>query len=664
MAVRNRIQNHIQVSRNLDQLLNKNPNPSVAALISLLKLCGRSKALSDGRLVHGYIVRQKYDHDTVLGNWLVQMYGDCGSMDEALAVFKHLPNPNLYSWTMLMKGYAKNGCGREALECFRNMQLNGIEADYVAYVCALEACAILETIEEGQQIHATIVKLGFEGQVVVGTALISMYGKCGSLDNARHVFSRMPHRNVVSWNAMIAAFAQNGYGKEALCLFNWMQYHGFRPDQITFVCALDACAGLTALAEGQVIHTAVVGCGYEGNVTVGTALVNMYGKCGDLEDARGVFDKMPHRNVVSWNAMISAYTQNGHGKVALDLYYSMQSDGLKPDHITFVCALDACGSLADLEEGKKIHARTMENGYDRHVGVGTALISMYGRCKSVEDARNVFSRLSHVNLICWNAMITVCAQNRRGKEALEMFNQMQSAGIKPDQITFVSVLDACTSLLALEKGHEFHAIILERGFGGEVILGNALINMYGKCGSLAQARDVFEKMPCRNAVSWNAIITVCAQNGHDKETLDLFHQMQSNNIKPDHVTFLSVLTACSHTGRIDEGRLYFQSMNRDYGLLQNVEHYVSLLDALGRAGDLDDAEDLITKAPLENKAKLWLCLLGACRLHGDVERGLRAASNVLTLDPANAVAYVLLSNIYAEADTFTLQKNESMMNSR
>ncbi|KAJ7538872.1 hypothetical protein O6H91_11G066900 [Diphasiastrum complanatum] len=449
--------------------------------------------------------------------------------------------------------------------------------------------------------------------------------------------------------ALSEAYSKNGFYKEALDCFERMRVSDIKADNVTFVCALDACANRGCLEKGRQIHVAVSDGGYEGHASVGISLVNMYGKCGSVEDARSVFSRLPHQDVVSWSAMIAACAQNGHGKEALDLFHKMQLSGIKPDEIAFLCVLDACATLASLEKGQEIHAAIIDSGFEGKLAVGTALINMYGKCRSVDKARSMFARMASRNLISWNSMITACSQNGHGKEALYLFNRMQLEGFKPDQITFVCALDACASLSAIEKGRETHAAILHGGYDRHVVVGNALINMYGKCGSVEDAMNVFIHMSHLDVVSWNAMISACAHNGHGKKALHLFNQMKSTRCKPDHVTFLSILSACSHTGQVDDARHYFDLMHKDQGLMQRVEHYVCLVDILCRAGHLDDAEDVINRMPFQNESKVWMCLLRACKVHGDVERGVRAASHVFKWDPENAAPYLLLSDIYAAA---------------
>lgn len=438
---------------------------------------------------------------------------------------------------------------------------------------------------------------------------------------------------------------------------------------------LRSCSTAKTLFDGRRVHSHITTCGYDGIRFLANCLVQMYGSCGNMEDARAVFRKiscpnmyswtilltvsgqngslddaklafgrMPDRSVVAWNAMMTAFLENGHGNDTLNLLCMMQFEGVQPDNITFVCALDAC---ATVKAGKRIHLSIAEIGYLQDLLVGTALVSMYGRCGCVHNARNVFDRMLHRDIVCWNAMIAAFAQNDHGKEAINLFYQMLFQGVTPDNVSFLCALDACASLSAVDEGQYIHAAIVDNGCEQDVVVGTALVNLYGKCGNFQDAKNIFVRMPYRNVVSWNAIIGILAQNGYEKESLNLFHQMQLEGIKPNSTTFISVLTACSHTGLVDMGRHLFFSMDSDHGIKPTSGHYGCMIDLLGRAGHLDEAEDLLNIMPFEKDYVTWRCMLGACKLHGDVERGIRAASRCFVLDQENASPYVTLSNIYA-----------------
>jgi len=362
-----------------------------------------------------------------------------------------------------------------------------------------------------------------------------------------------------------------------------------------------------------------------------------------------VFDKMPVRDVVSWNAMIAGYVQNGQGGESLKLFSQMQLAGMKADSVTVSSILPACANLADLEQGKKIHDYITSSGFESDVFVGSALVDMYAKCRSIENARHVFDKMSRRDVVTWNSMIAGYAQNGLGNEALMLMYKMQLSGMKPNSVTVMSVLSVCTNLAALQQGKEIHGLIIRDGLESDVIVGSALVVMYAKCGNIIIARQVFDRIPQRDVALWNAIISGYAMHGRGEETLKLFYEMQQARIAPDGITLTSVLSACSHAGLVNEGWQYFRSMSRDYGIMPTVEHYACMVDLLGRSGCLSEAQHFINKMPLEPDACVLGALLGACRVHGNIELAECVAERLFVLEPQNAGNYVLLSNIYATA---------------
>lgn len=618
--------------------------PDKFTFISTLDACGCHTALQEGEDIHAAVVHSQYKEDVSLNNALVTMYGKCASLDKARQVFSEMSQRDVISWTVMITAYTQNGHGKAALELFPQMKFHGFRPSKITFISILDACTSVVALEKGREVHALIVESGYEQDVVVGNALVNMYGKCQSLNIAKLMFARMSHHDTVSWNIIIS---QNGHAKETLELFHQMHLEGVKPDRMTFIYILDTCASLGFLNEGQLYHTFIKNSKLENDIVVGNALITMYGRCRSLSCARSVFEGMTYRDIVTWNAMIVACAQNGHGQEALRLFHEMALAGMKPDTITFICILDGCAKAALLDEGKMIHKEITENGYEQDTMIGNALISMYGKCGSLENARTVLSRIIQRTVVSWNAVLTACIQNGHGREALVLFCRMKLEGVPPDAITFICTFEACTSLTALEEGQEIHMAVVDCGWELDPVLANALINMYGKCGSLNDARSVFRDMHHPNVVSWTAMIAACAQNGHGNEALVLFHQMQSEGVKPNHITFTCVLTACSQTGQLDDGRQHFVSINRDHGMTHTLEHYVCMIDLLCRTGHLDEAEDLIIKMPFKRVAVAWLSLLGACRIHGDLERGSRAAKICIELNPKNATPYIMMSHIYA-----------------
>jgi pentatricopeptide repeat protein len=440
-------------------------------------------------------------------------------------------------------------------------------------------------------------------------------------------------------------------------LFQHMQQEGMTPDRFTFVPVLNACANLQALEAGRHIHEQVIQAGFEHDVFVGNSLIDMYAKCGSMDDAWRVFKKMPSLTVVSWTAMIFGHVKCGEGHKALEVFQQMQQAGVKPNPVTFVGVLNACASLVALEEGRRAHEQIIQSGFESNVFVRNCLIDMYVKCGSMNDAWNVFNKMPSRSVVSWTAMILGHVKCGQGQRALDLFQQMQKEGVVPDSVTFVGVLNACASVAALGEGRHVHEQIIQSGFESDAFVSSSLIDMYAKCGSMEDAQRVFNKMPVRNAVSWTAMLKGYAMHGQGKEALAHFKWMCEEGAEIDSVTFVCVLLACSHAGLVNEGLHAFDSMREVYRIPATVDHYACKVDLLGRAGHLEEAEDVIKTMPYEPNATVWMALLGACRIHGKVELGERIAKQLLELDPNMAVGYVMLSNIYAAAGNWDLSED-------
>eukprot|EP01018_Ginkgo_biloba_P013168 Gb_21055 [translate_table: standard] len=645
----------------LHSLYAMNSSADASTYVSLLQLCIKKKALSEGKLVHTHINESGFMPDTFLGNTLVNLYATCGSLVEAQTVFHDVPKLDSFSWTVMISACSRHGFAEEALALFHQMQRIGIQPNQFTFSSVLPACADLAALEEGMEVHDEIVRNGFQYDVFVESALVDMYAKCGNIERARDVFDKMHQRDVVCWTAMIAGYIRNGQFTEALNFFRRMQLAGVKPNANTFASVFRACANPAVLDQGMEIHEEIIRSGFQSDVFVQTALVDMYAKCGSIKNARTVFDKMYQRNVVSWTAMIAGYVQNGQPVEALKVFRQMQLVGMNPNANTFASVLPACANLAALEEGMEIHEEIIRSKFQCNVFVQSALVDMYAKCGNLQKARDVFDKMYERNVVCWTAIIAGYAQNGQAVEALQIFRQMQLAGVKPDRSTYASVLPALANLAALEQGTEIHEDIVKSVFPSDVILDNALIDMYSKCGNIKMARDLFDKMHQRDTVSWTVMIAGYALHGHGKEALKLFEQMQHSGINPNHITFIFVLSACCHAGLVDEGHKYFECMSQNYHITPAIKHYVCMVDLLGRAGRLDEAQDFINKMPIKADAIVWSSLLGACRLHKNIELGERVAEHLFELDPKNAAPYVLLSNMYAAAGRWDESENMRRM---
>ncbi|KAJ7540196.1 hypothetical protein O6H91_10G005000 [Diphasiastrum complanatum] len=632
-----------------EQMKQEGVQPNNVTFVLLLKACASLAALEQGKQLHSEIIKRGFQSDVVVGSTLVDMYAKCGCTEDARELFDNMSERNVVSWNAMIAGYAQNGLGKEALALFEQMKQEGVQPNNVTFVLLLKACASLAALEQGKQLHFEIIKRGFQSDVVVGSTLVDMYAKCGFTEYARELFNNMSERDVVSWNVMIAGYAQNGLGKKALALYEQMKQEVVQPNSVTFILLLKACASLAALEQGKQLHSEIIKRGFQSDVVVGKTLVDMYAKCGCTEEARELFDNMSDRDVVSWNVMIAGYAHNELGKEALSLYEQMKQEGAQPDKVTFVLLLKACASLAALEHGKQLQSEIIKRGYQSDVVVGSTLVDMYAKCGCTEYARELFDNMSERDVVSWTAMIAGYAQNGLGKEALALYVQMKQESVQPDNVTFVLLIKACASLAALEQGKQLHTEIIKRGFQSDVVVGNTLVDMYAKCGCTEDARELFDNMSERDVVSWTAMIAGYAQNGLAQEALALFEQMQREGTKPNEVTYTSVLSACAHSGLVDQGRYVFDSMCKNHGVTPTREHYACMVDLLGRAGCLVDAELFINKMPIQPNNVVWMTLLGAARNHGHVEIGRRAFDCVVKLEPKNATPYVLLANIYVAA---------------
>eukprot|EP01018_Ginkgo_biloba_P031701 Gb_03137 [translate_table: standard] len=620
------------------------------------------KALLEGKLIHACIVKTGSEVDHYTGNCLVNMYVKCGNIMDARQVFDKMTDRNVISWTAMIAAYAQNEQGEEALQFFCQMYSLGEKPNQFTLGSVLRACASLESLQQGMQVHGYIIKTGFHSDVYVCSALLDAYCKSGSVVNARKVFDRMAEPNIISWTVIIAGYAKNGHTGHALKLFRQMQRAGVRADQFTFTCVLRTCTSVADLEQGKQVHAHIIKTARETDACVRSAIVDMYAKCGSLADAYKIFSEISKPDVVICTMMIGGYTRNGHAEEALKLFSQMQLLGTKPNNLTFTCIFSTCANLTALRYGKQVHALNIKTGFESIVNVGSALVDMYAKCGNVVDARTVFDQIIEQNVISCSAMVTGYALNGHGEEALKLFCKLHEVGMESNRFTFASVLRACSTLADLKQGHQVHLHIIKTGFESDICVGSALVDMYAKCGSVVDARRVFDKIPEQDNVSWTAMIAGYAHHGLGKEALQFFEQMKRSGIKPNNITFISVLSACSHAGLVDEGHCYFESMDRDHGIMPLPQHYACMVDLLGRAGRLAEAELFINKMPSEPSALVWRTLLSACRIHGNMDLGVHAAERILQLEPQNHAAYVLLSNIYAAVGRwYDVSKVRNMM---
>ncbi|KAL5756057.1 hypothetical protein ACOSQ2_020803 [Xanthoceras sorbifolium] len=411
---------------------------------------------------------------------------------------------------------------------------------------------------------------------------------------------------------------------------------------------LRSCITQKALNPGKQLHAHIFQMGFGFNPFLATKIVNLYSVCGSLRNAHLLFDRIPKGNLFLWNVLIRAYAWCGPYEVAIDLYHRMNEYGLVPNNFTFPFVLKACSALSAIEEGRKIHEDVIRTKWEKDVFVGASLIDMYAKCSFVESARQVFDTILVRDVVMWNSMIAAYGQNGLADESLELCREMVLTGLRPSEATLVTAVSASADIAALPQGRELHGFSWRHRFASNDKVKTSLVDMYAKCGSVKVARNLFEQLREKRVVSWNAIITGYAMHGHATEALNLFEKMK-NEAQPDHITFVGVLSACSHGGLLDEGRMFFESMVRDYCIEPTVQHYTCMVDLLGHSGRLDEAYNLITQMRVMPDSGVWGALMNSCKIHRNVGLGELALEKLIELEPNDAGNYVILSNIYAQA---------------
>lgn len=467
---------------------------------------------------------------------------------------------------------------------------------------------------------------------------------------AQVIFDGVALKNSFLWNFMIRGYASDGTNAyKAIALYRKMVSLGFKADNFTFPFVLKACGDLGLSEMGKEIHGQVEVCGWESDIYVNNSLLAMYLKFGNVDVARKVFDKMTEKDLTSWNTMISGHVRNNNAMEALMIFYLMGKAGLKADGTTLLALLSACADLAAMKQGKEIHCYSVRNNYfTSNEFLMNSLIDMYSNCSFLAGARSLFEELKIKDTVSWNSIISGYQQSGDVFESLRLFCQMLiERTAAPDEITIVAVLGACEKITAMQFGKSVHSYLTKKGFFLNSFLGTALIDMYAKCGELSCSRDVFCEMTQKNMVAWSAMIAAYGIHGRGKEAISIFNEMTANGISPDEGVLTSVLSACSHSGLVDEGKKFFYEMATNYNIKPGSAHYLCLVDLLGRAGQLNEAYELVKHMEVEPSSDVWTALLSACRLHQNVEIAEISAQNIFKTDPTRVSSYICLSNIYA-----------------
>ncbi|XP_020527106.1 pentatricopeptide repeat-containing protein At4g31070, mitochondrial isoform X1 [Amborella trichopoda] len=592
---------------------------------------------------------------------------------------------DLTDYILKVKGLVANGFFDETLKLFQKLHCSSVIGNDFILPSILKACSALQALQLGRQIHCQVIKMGHEFDTITQNSLLTMYAKCSDVEAASLMFNAMSKGDIVSWNAMIschtrngnctkalqlfklmegsdmepnratmcslvAGFAQNSYGAEALDIFKRFQaYYGLKPTSGIMVSLLLVSAQIGFLELGREIHAYSIRHELDTSLSLETALMDMYSKCCNLRSAYELFKRMRERNEVSWTVMISGFARNGDPALSLDLLRLLQVEGMKPNRVTLITALPACAELRAVKQGKEIHGFAIRHCYASDPRVTGALIDMYSCFGAVDLADLVFKGVEQErDVVLWSSIIYGCSNNGRSLDALDLFSQMRMSGTRPNSVTLLGVLSACTSLSAMQLGQAVHGYSEKTGLVSAVFVRNSLISFYSKCGSIEAARGVFDGILERDCRSWSSMITGYGLNGQGKEALQVFNEMLNLGFKPDLIVFLSALSACRHCGLVREGCEIFDSMTKVYEIDPGPEHYACLVDLLGRSGRLEEACGIVKNMKVKPSPSVWSSLVFACRTHGRVEMAEKLLDQLIESEPENPANYAMLSNVYVD----------------
>ncbi|XP_048321787.2 pentatricopeptide repeat-containing protein At3g22150, chloroplastic [Ziziphus jujuba] len=628
---------------------------------STLKACAETRNLRIGKAVHCHVLRCLSNPSMILYNSLLNMYSTClhgcdySRYDVVRKVFDTMHKRNVVAWNTLVSWYVKTERYEEAIEQFITMMRMRIKPSAVSFVNVFPALAGMKDYKNANVLYGLLIRMGSEyvNDLFVVSSGIFMFSELGCLDLARKIFDLCLERNTEVWNTMIGGYVQNNLPAEAIELFlQAIQSEQAVLDEVTLLSALTAVSQLQQLELAQQLHAFTIKKLQKMPTFITNALIVMYSRCDFIDMSFKIFHEMVERDVVSWNTMISSFVQNGLDDEAIMLVYEMQKQQFTIDSVTVTALLSAASNIRNPNIGKQTHAYLIRHGIEFE-GMESYLIDMYAKSGLVRISQLLFEKnyIHQRDLATWNSMIAGYTQNGLTEEAFVVLRLMIEQNLVPNAVTLASVLPACHPLGNIDLGKQLHGFSVRHYLDQNVFVATALIDMYSKSGAITYAEKVFSETTEKNSVTYTTMILGYGQHGMGGRALSLFYSMQGCGIKPDAITFVAVLSACSYAGLVDEGLNIFQSMKKEYGIQPSTAHYCCVADMLGRVGRVVEAYEFVKGLGEEgNIPEIWGSLLGACRIHDQFELGKVVAEKLLGMEAGNGNTgyHVLLSNMYAD----------------
>ncbi|XVF61600.1 hypothetical protein PTKIN_Ptkin08bG0143300 [Pterospermum kingtungense] len=630
------------------RLSNTPPNDFTIPMV--VSACAELRWEVCGRYVHGLVSKSGlFVENSVVGSSFVYMYAKCGSIGDACLVFDEIIVKDVVAWTALVIGYVQNGESEKGLECLRDMHRvakdGEVMPNFRTLVGGLQACGNLCALNEGKCLHGFLVKTGLGFYPAVQSSVLSMYSGCGSVGDSYASFSEVVDKDIISWTSIIGVNARFGFMKECLDMFWEMQVNGLCADGILICSILLGFGNFMSVRDGKAFHGLIVRRNFVLDQHVQNALLSMYCKFGLISIAEKLFIIISNHSKDSWNIMVHGYCKMGQEAKAIELFKEMQQLGIEIDLNSLVSMIFSCSQLGAIHIGRSLHCQIVKSYMVDNISIANSLIDMYGRSGNLTIAWRIFNQ-TEKDVITWNAMMSAYTRYGHFSEAIALFDQMILENVIPNLATMLTVLSACSHLASWEKGEKIHCYIKEAGYELCQSLATALIDMYAKCGQIEKSRELFNSMKEKDVVSWNVMISGYGMHGDAKSGFQIFQQMEESNIKPNDLTFLSLLNSCAHAGLVEEGKFLFSRMEH-YSIKPNLKHYACIVDLLGRSGNLQEAEALVMSMPILPDGGVWGALLSACVVHNEIEMGIRIAKRAIDSDPDNDGYYILISNMYS-----------------
>uniref|UniRef100_A0A1D1Z0J7 Pentatricopeptide repeat-containing protein At5g39350 n=1 Tax=Anthurium amnicola TaxID=1678845 RepID=A0A1D1Z0J7_9ARAE len=561
--------------------------------------------------------------------------------------------PSMHSlsmWNSMIQASVRDGLFSESLNLYCSMVSSGLHGDKFTFPFVAKACAKMKLLRDGSKVHAHSILMGYEGDIFVQTSLMDMYSKCSALRESRRLFDEMPTRSLVSWNSMIGGYGRGSLINASFELLGQMRGLGLRPNASTFVGLISGCSSPSgwALPQGLSLHCYGIKLGLSTELCISNLLISMYMCCGLVDTALSLFELLEERSTVSWTTIIGGYVRLGDHRKALETFNRMRLCDIGLDAVSLVNLTSACSLSGSLPQASSAHALMIKSGCVGKSSTSNSLLNSYAKCHDLISARKVFDFIPEKDIFSWTSMLAGYVHNGCANRALGLFEKLLMEDIEPSEVTVTTILSACADFGSLDMGQKVEAYVKSNKLELSCRVQTSLINMYCKCGSIERAREIFHLAPHKDVALWSCMINGYAMHGMGREALTLYEEMKrQGEIVPDAIVFTSILSACCHSGLIEEGFKFFSSMQDDFHIDPSIEHYFGLVDMLSRGGQLDIALNVIQKLPTKVQTQVWSPFLSAYRSHCGLHLKDFGGENLPYMRPQNCGNYILMSHTFA-----------------